>query len=205
MAKEIIPKDSRYVPLTQQRFCCVPTCIQVVMLRHGMPLISAELMGYHMGLLVPKEDRGLFWNAKTGPRPATGYGVRLGRKGYEPNAVLRKLGIPLKINLIPIGKFKDLKRADVYLEELSKTDKDIVVCFDSGVLFGGRERQGHVCVVDKIYPEQKELRIIDPGSRVPKWRTVKIEKLFKAMKFHDKGSKMAGFWEIIPTNRNKDK
>jgi hypothetical protein len=42
MAKEIIPKNSRYIPLTQQKWCCVPMCIQMVILKHGMPLISAE-------------------------------------------------------------------------------------------------------------------------------------------------------------------
>lgn len=48
----IVPLDTRYVPLTQQKWCCVPTCFQVVMLRHNIPLVPAEVIGYHMGLIV---------------------------------------------------------------------------------------------------------------------------------------------------------
>jgi len=170
----------------------------MVMLRHKMPLISAELMGNRMGLVVPKTELNLFWSAKTGPRPKTGYGVRLGKKGYEPDAVLKELGIHLKMNLFLIDKFKDLGQVEKYLGSVSKTDKDVLVCFDSGVLFGGAgERTGHVCVLDKIFPERNEARIIDPGYRAPKWRLAKIDKLFEAMKCHGKAS-YAGFWEIVP-------
>jgi hypothetical protein len=52
--KEIVPSDSRYVPLTQQKWCCVPTCIQMVMIKQGIPLQPAELIGYELGLIVPE-------------------------------------------------------------------------------------------------------------------------------------------------------
>ena len=52
-----------------------------------------------------------------------------------------------------------------------------------------------MCVLDRVYPTKGEVRFIDPEDDVPKWRTVKISKLFKAMKVHG-SDKMGGFWEI---------
>ncbi len=52
---EIVPKDSRYIPFSQQPYCCVPTSIQMVMYRHNIPLVPAEELGYHLGLTVPKD------------------------------------------------------------------------------------------------------------------------------------------------------
>ena len=64
-SKNIIPKDTCYIPLTQQPWCCVPTCFQMVMLRYKIPLVPAELMAYHMQVVVPKRDKKLFFNIKT--------------------------------------------------------------------------------------------------------------------------------------------
>lgn len=37
--------------------------------------------------------------------------------------------------------------------------------------------------------------MIDPSPDQPKWNTVKIDKMYEAMKFHGK-EKSGGFWEI---------
>ena len=95
---EIIPKDSRYVPLTQQNWCCVPTCIQMIMLKHEVPLLAAEFLGYHLGLIVPEQELKYFWNARTGKRPSSGWGTQIGNQKYEPNLVFEKLNIPLKMS-----------------------------------------------------------------------------------------------------------
>jgi len=195
MPKEIIPSDSKYVPLTQQRFCCVPTCIQMIMLRRNIPLLPAELLGYHMGLVIPKEEAKSFWNGRTGLKPKAGYGTQVGEKRYSPNAVFQKLGIPLKMNLILIDNFIDLSQFRDYLINLDKINKDVLVCYDWGTLFGADVHNGHVCVLDKIFKDKNELRIIDPEYRTAKWKLVKIKKLYDAMVFHGR-DKSAGFWEF---------
>lgn len=35
----VVPAGTRYVALTQQRWCCAPTGVQMVMLRRGIPLV----------------------------------------------------------------------------------------------------------------------------------------------------------------------
>ena len=65
----VVPEDSRYVPLTQQRSCCAPTCIQMIMYKNGIPLKPAEEIGYHMGLTVSLDAECLFYNARTSATP----------------------------------------------------------------------------------------------------------------------------------------
>ena len=192
----IIPPDTRYVPLTQQKWCCTPTCFQIVMLRHNIPLVPAELIGYHMGLIVPKEALTYFWNARTGERPPSGYGTQASKKKYAPNVVFRKLEIPLKLTWRLINTFKSIKDFKKYLVEVEQNDSDVLVCYDWGKLFDKPDYQGgHVCVLDKVYLEKNDIRIIDPEYNAPKWRVVDIDKLFEAMKFHG-SENSGGFWEI---------
>lgn len=195
MDKDITPSDSRYVPLTQQRWCCVPTCIQIVMYRHGIPLVPAELIGYHFGLTVPKEELQYFWNGRTGEEPITGWGTQISKSEYRPDEAFRKLKIPLKMDLKLIEDFTDLEDFKNYLTAVEKEDKDVLVCFDYGILFDTDYHGGHVCVLDRVYMDKGKLRIIDTEYKSPKWREISIEKLFEAMKTHG-NVKSGGFWEL---------
>lgn len=192
-----VPTDSRYVPLTQQRWCCVPTCIQMVMLRHEIPLLSAELIGYHMGLIIPEDAKGLFWNARTGQQPPAGYGTQAGKPQYGPNAVFKKLNIPLHMTWSLISSFTSINEVISYLTERNQNNCDTLVCFDWATLFdpSSNYHNGHVCVLDQIDLERNIIRLIDPDPYAPKWREVTIEALYTAMKFHGK-EKSGGFWEL---------
>ena len=193
----ITPNDTKYIPLTQQRFCCTPTCVQMIMLRHNIPLVPAELMGAKMGLIVPKDELQYFWNAKTGSKPKAGYGTQIGKKEFNLNSVLRDLKIPLEMTPILVDKFENFNHFMSYVSALDQSKKDILVCYDWGTLFNKDCHNGHVCVLDKIDLKKNEVRIIDPEYKAPKWRIVQLVKLFEAMKFH--GNKnMAGFWEFEP-------
>jgi hypothetical protein len=201
MKIEVIPKDSRYIPLTQQKWCCSVTCIQMIMLRHKIPLVPSELIGHHMGLIVPKGDTKLFWNVQTGDEPKAGYGTQGGKSQYGPNAFFKKMGIPLKMTWSLISKFKTIEQFKAYLSKIDGENRDVLVCFDHGILFGGKYHGGHICVLDQVFLEKGEARIIDPDYFAPKWRMVKIDILFDAMKFHGK-EKSGGFWELTPILRN---
>lgn len=73
---------------------------------------------------------------------------------------------------------------------------DDLVCYDWGKLFNKSDNQGgHVCVFDRVSLDKNELRIIDPDYNAPKWRVIKIDMLFEAMKYHGQ-DKSAGFWEL---------
>lgn len=168
----------------------------MVMLKHGIPLVPAELLRYHMGLIVPKTHKKYFWNPRTGKRPPAGYGTQAGKK-YSPNAVFRKLNIPLKMSWSLISKFKDSDSFRVYLGNAESSGKDILLCFDWPSLFEPKNKDtwGHVCLLDKVYIEKDEIRIIDPDFASLKWRTIKIEKIYGSMKLHGKENS-GGFWEL---------
>lgn len=199
--KEITPSDSKYVPLTQDRFCCVPTCIQMIMLRHNIPLIPTELLGYHLGLIVPEKVAPLFWNARTGKEPLAGYGTQISKAEFNPNNVFPKLNIPLKMDdRWLIDKFSSLADFEKYLCDVAEKDKDVVLLFDWGTLNDSELESGHLCVLDKVYPESKKIRLIDPEYNTPKWKVFTMEKLYKAMLKHG-AKKGAGFIEFECTKK----
>ena len=193
--KAVIPKDTRYVPLTQQPYCCVPTCIQIIMLRHSIPLQSAELMAHHMAIVVAPEKKKLFWNLPSMKKcPVSGYGTKLS-ENLTANPMFKKLKIPLRMNFNLIDSFNGKDELMKYLSKRVKTNKDTIICYDYGTLFNTGRHSGHVCVLDRVDTSKGEVRFIDPESNVPKWRTVKVSKLYKAMKNHG-GAYMAGCWEV---------
>lgn len=193
--KNIIPKDSRYIPFTQQKSCCVPACISIIMYKLGIPLVSQELLGYHLGLMVAPKNKKLFWNMRTGKRPKAGYGTKIAQKRYEPNTVFKKLGIPLKLTVNHIDKFKTKKELVSFISDRVKQDKNIIVCFNHGVLSGDKTKKGgHVCVIDRIYIKKNKIRLIDPSPNRPKWREVSLDILKKAMELHP--AQGGGIWEL---------
>jgi len=192
--KNIIPKDTRYIPLTQQKSCCAPASISMVMYKLGLPLMPQELLGYYLGLVVSKDDQYLFWSAKTGKKPRHGYGTRVGLKKYNPNQVFKKLGVPLRMTIHPIAKFKTKKEFISFILNRIKKDEDILTCFHNGILNGNDKNGGHVCVVDRIYPAKNKIRLIDPSPNQPKWREVEIDRLKRAMELHPTNG--GGFWEL---------
>ena len=147
----IIPKDSRYIPLVQQKSCCVPTCISIIMYKRGIPLIPQELLGYHLGLIVSDEMKNLYWNPRIGPRPPAGYGTRIYQERYHPNSVFPKLKIPLKMIYHPISSFVTNKVFIDFITKSVKQDKDILTCFDHGKISGNNIQGGHICVLDRMY------------------------------------------------------
>lgn len=199
MTNQIVPSDSRYIPLTQQKSCCVPTCIQMVMLRHNIPLQPAELIGHHLGLIVDPESSKYFWNVSTGPRPSSGYGTRISMPEFSLDSMFNKLKISLKCSLSLIDQFKKLESFHKYLALVNNQDQGILICYDWPTLFDPtlNDHWGHVCVLDKVDIEKEEIRMIDPSPNSAKWVTVKIVDIYHAMQVHGEINS-GGFWELAP-------
>ena len=154
------------------------------MYKLGMPLIPQELLGYHLGLIVSKENKHLFWNPRTGKRPKTGFGCQTWKKEFDVNSVFKKLKIPLKVINYPIADFKTKKDLISFIDNGIKKNKDFIVLVGSDALNGTSNNNGHACVVDIIYPKKDIIRLIDPSSIQSKWREFKIDKFIKAMNLH---------------------
>lgn len=193
---QVKPNDLRYIPLTQQEYCCVPTCMQMVMYKHGIPLVPAEELGYHLGLVVPPEKARLFIKVRTSETPpASGYGTQIYLPEYEPNKAFKKLGIPLSFSMKPITEIKTAEQLLEELETAESKDKDVLLCFNHGALIDDPSRDwGHLCVFDRMVDGQ--IRIIDPSPNQPKWRLVSAEKMLEAMKIHGKRKTAAGLWYL---------
>lgn len=196
MSKGVIPADSRYVPLVQQRSCCVPACISMVMVRHGLALLPQELLGYYLGLVVAPENRDLFWNPRHSRKPKSGWGTQIYKTTFQPNAVFKKFALPLKLK-VHSARIFTTQSLSSFLAQAVKQDRDILVCFYQGGLDGAKSGSGHVCVVDRLYLKRGAVRLIDPSPRQPKWREVGLAALHAAMQFHV--AKSGGVWEITHT------
>lgn len=199
--RNIIPNDSRYIPLVQQALCCVPTCILIIMLKHNIPLVPLELLGYKLGLVIPPKDKKLFWNMRASKKKPLdgGYGTQISKRQYHPNNVFPKLNIPLKMLYHSIEDYKDLSDYTKLLKLIVREDRDVLACFNYKKLYGKGNDGGHVSIIDRVYPRRQEVRLVDPVSTVAKWRVVKIKKLKKAMEVHAKDSS-PGFWEFKKIN-----
>lgn len=178
------PEDSRYIPLTQQAACCVPTCLQMIMYKNDVPLMPAEELGYHLGLTVHPSRKHLFYNVRTAETPPpAGYGTQIYNPDYEPNKVFREIGVPLSLTILPSD---ELGGPDGLLEKLRSVEvenADAMLCFNHGALVDNPDMDwGHLCVFDRIIDGQ--IRIVDPSPEQPKWRLVTAEKLFAAMEKH---------------------
>lgn len=189
---EIVPINSRYIPLTQQKWCCVPTCLQIIMLRRGIKLISAEELGYEMGLIVPPREKSLFWNVRTGSRPKAGYGTQIQKPEFALNFIFTKLSIPLKVDY-----FLDFPTVESFRSFLAAVDysQDYLFCFDWGTLHNTDYRTGHACLLDTVIFGKEELRIIDTLPDAPKWQTVSFKQMYQAIKNHAPVN-YGGIWKI---------
>jgi hypothetical protein len=189
-AYQVAPNNSRYIPFTQQHACCVPTSIQMIMYRHGIPLIPAEELGYHLGLTVAPEDAGLFYSARTSPTPPdSGYGTQIFKPEYEPNNIFKKLGIPLTFSIKLADAFSTEQDLLGELSDIEQSDTDALLCFNHGVVRGKYEpHSGHVVVFDKIV--DGKVRIVDASWKQPKWRLIDTALLLDAIKRH--GNKNSG-------------
>jgi len=205
----VVPSDSRYVPLVMQDFCAIPACISMVMLRRNLlPLVPQELLAHHLGLLLPKASSHLVFNART---CAVGEEGRLqtheGR--FQPSLALSTLGISLRFQFVPVSEM-DAGHLHYLLAELSskEDDRDVLFRFDRHILddkscapnhpndaaTAERRQQQHMCVLDQLISEGTEeytIRVVDPAVDAPKWRTVGLARLLRAMQALDEEG---GLW-----------
>lgn len=193
------PTDSRYIPLTQQDWCCVPTSIQMIMYRHDISLIPAEELGYHLGLTVPPDQTALFYKPRTADTPPSGagYGTQISHPDYEPNKVFQALNIPLSFEKQLASDIKTSEALMAILEKVEAEDSDALLCFNHGVIRGEyKPYSGHVVVFDRVI--EGKIRIVDASWKHPKWRLIEPELLFEAIKRHGNDNP-GGVWHFKRT------
>lgn len=184
---------SRYTPLTQQPYCCVPACLQMVMYKHGIPLLPQEDMAYELGLVVPEKDAHMFNKVRTGEKPSSGWGTQIQKEEFSANSFFRSHNVPLDLKRVGTRDFKDKEGLRKLLQGIQVSDRDGLLCFDYGKLWSLDFSGGHVCVFDHI--EGDTVHIVDPERNVPKYRQTTLDALFAAMDFHGDHNS-TGVWLI---------
>jgi len=192
------PNDSRYIPLTQQPYLCVPACIQIVMYKHNIPLVPQEEIGYHLGLTVPPDAAKSFFKVRVADQPPvnSGYGTQIQTLEYEPNQAFNKLKVPLTFTTRFSSSIQIVNDMMDELRKVEEKNGDALLCFNPGVLYFGEYRPftGHVVVFDKVI-DDSHVRFVDPDAKQPKWRTIESSVLFDAIKAHgDENS--GGIWYL---------
>lgn len=182
MTTKKIRISPNYIPLTQQKYCCLPCCVQWVMLRRGLKLLSQDEMAKDLGVVISPEDQRLFnvkmKFAKKLPKNKGGYGVWT----YKIPQFLKKHKIPFTVERFYPSKISDVKE---FLSENLKAGNDIIVSFnmaayakpESGVNYG------HSCVIDAV-AEKKDGVIVtlgDPAYTHRKFFDINLEKLLDGM------------------------
>ena len=167
MKKEITPKDTRYIPLTQQKSCCVPASISIVMYKRGIPLVPQELLGAHLGLIVQKNNKKLFWNVVTGKIPKSGYGTRMHNKKYNINDAFKKLKIPLKATWIHIDNLKTKKE---FIKKSKFFEYEGSISPNNKYLVYMSNETGKLEVYVTTFPKFKsKWQISNGGGNYPSW------------------------------------
>ena len=194
---KIVPERTRYlVPFTQQNYCCVPTNLQTVMYRRNLPLVAAEVIADHLGLMVPPEDAHLFRQVWTSVEPqSSGYGTRISE--YSIPKMLLALSIPLSFSQVFADEIANPGDLLERLRQIELKGEDAMLCFNHPVLIGEeyKPNAGHVVIFD--YVHEGQVHIVDPSWKHPKWRAVDPAKLFEAMRRHGTGRENdPGIWEF---------
>lgn len=168
-----------YIPLTQQKLCCVPCAIQWILLRRGLKLVDQETIGNTLGLIVPKKHKNLFiTKVKTRNKPRKkGWGTNE-TDGSKINRFFKKHRIPLKAKKVLHSEIKDATK--LIVEDLKKGNDLMLVTYMSAI--EPKEKYGHALLISEIILGKKPRIIVgDPRFLSKKFWEVGLDKLIKGM------------------------
>lgn len=165
-----------YTPLTEKQYCCVPAVLHMILKRRKLKNLSQEEIGWELGLTVPKEITHLFNKVRSQRKvPIHGWGTKTYKKKFSVN----NLFIKKHLSLICTNKsLQNKKHVSQFISNHLQDNHDIVVCYNSQVLFNGGDRE-HVSLIQAI--DGHSITLIDPAIGVPKIRKVTLPKLLQAL------------------------
>lgn len=167
-----------YIPLTQQRLCCVPCAVQWVLLRRKLKMFSQEEIGKALDLTIPKKHKKLFIeNIKIAKKPKRGYGTKE-TDGSKINKFFRKHKIPLKVKKVFHSKIKDPVK--LIADNLKKGNDLMILTYMSVVK--SKEKYGHALLVSEIILDRKPKLVLgDPSFLNKKFWEVDLDKVIRGM------------------------
>jgi len=168
-----------YTPLTQQKLCCVPCAIQWVLLRKNLKLIHQEIIGKHLGLIVPRKYKHLFVeNIKTSTRkPKGGWGTTKDSE-KDINEFLNKYKIPLSVKEVPYSKIKNA--ADLIVKNLKKGNDVLAITWTTPL--NEKKKFGHALLISAIeLGKNPKVLLGDPDFKEKKFYWASLKKVIEGM------------------------
>lgn len=181
----------RYTPISEKPYCCVPAVLQMIQARRGLPIISQDEIGWELGLIVPPGLKSEFTKVRTGSMPRAGYGTQTSKPEFSIERYFDRKHLPLSIVRVSPSSLKELIST---IEAAFAQDDDIVLCFNSRLLFGDGDLE-HVSLIEEFNKNSGQVKVVDPAIGAPKQRTTTINTVFKAIKNHNV-SEIGGVWII---------
>jgi hypothetical protein len=170
-----IKPKTKYKHVKQKPFCCVPTCIQMILHRNGFKGFTQLQIAEHLNFKVPPKYAKVFGERFVSIKePSRGYGAQ--QTPENINAFFKKFGIPLRTERHPISLVKN--PAEFLLEQL-RQGRDVMVLF-SVKAFDPKASGGHAVLVSEINQAKKAVRVVDPESRIKSY-WLPLQKLIEAM------------------------
>jgi dipeptidase E len=182
-------EHSRYEPISQKPYCCVPTCLQIVLQRNGLPKPSQEEIGIELGLVVPPEYADEFENVTVRDEPivSSGFGTRIQDPNYSVETLIEKKGWPFSFSRTLATQISDVNKLRDLLTDVESRNADALICYQND------RGYGHVVVFDRLI--DNDVWFVDPSPNYDKWRSMSIAEVYKRIQAHGDVNS-GGIWHL---------
>jgi hypothetical protein len=181
----------RYDPITEKPYCCVPAILQMIQARRGLRSMSQDEIGWELGLIVPPGIKSEFTKVRTGSKPRAGYGAQTSKPEFSIEKYFDNCQLPLSITRFRPSSLNELI---FILEAALELDNDIILCFNSQLLFGDGDLE-HAALIEKFNKKSGRVTVVDPAIGSLKRRITTIAEVFKTIQNHYV-SEIGGLWII---------
>ena len=153
--------------------------------------MSQDEIGWELGLIVPPEIKSEFIKVRTGSKPRAGYGTQTSSPEFSIERYFDSNQLPLSITKVSPSSLKEMiSTIDAALAQ----DNDIILCFNSQLLFGDGDIE-HVSLIEEFNKDSGQITVVDPAIGAPKRRNTTGAEVFKTIQNHDV-SEIGGLWII---------
>lgn len=166
-----------YKHLTQMPSCCWPTCIQMVLFRHGI-WVEQEQLAFDLWLVIEENNKPYYMLPfKVVPKWDPTHWLKFYR--FEEEQIINVLKwFWFKPTVVYYSNFKDFE--NLVIESISK-NIDIVLNFKREWISQNDHTWWHVALLSSYDSEKKIVTVCDPTKRMPNYREVNIDELKESM------------------------
>ena len=153
--------------------------------------MSQDEIGWALGLIVPPGIKSEFTKVRTGSEPRAGYGTQTSKPEFSIERYFERNQLPLSITRVSPSTLEEMIST---IEAAFKQDNDIILCFNSRLLFGDGDGE-HVSLIEAFDKDRGQITVVDPAIDPPKRRVASINCTFAVIQKHGV-SASGGLWII---------